>query len=302
LGVDLLPYKTCSLDCVYCECGATTHLTTQRSEFVPADQVIDELDRFLASKPDLDFVTFSGSGEPTLHAGLGKVIAHLKAHHPGYRVAVLTNGTLFSQAEARTSVLAADLLIPSLDAATPEAFRAINRPAPEIVVDKVIEGLVVLRSQYSGTFILEIFVVPGVNDTKLEIAALRAAAERIGPDAIQLNRLDRPGTDRSAQAASDEILSSFAQALSPRPVFVVPSRDPGSVRRVDDRLVEQSVLDRAGEGEVDVTTLALLLGLQEGVVAKSVNELLEDGRLVRIQTPSDTRVLVRLSEALTGSV
>ncbi len=293
LGIDLLPYKTCSLDCVYCECGATTKLTTQRAEFVPVDKVIGELDRYLRKKPELDYITFSGSGEPTLHAGIGKIIAHLKRTHPRHRVAVLTNGTLFSQAEVRQSVLAADLIVPSLDGATPEAFQAIDRPAPGITVEKVIEGLVALRAEYRGTFVLEMFIVPGVNDTNREVEALRATAERIRPDAIQLNRLDRPGAEDSVQMASDELLAMLAQALEPLPVFVVPGRRAGRVRRMDDREVERAVWERVGDGELDVTTLAFLLGLHEGVVAKNVNEMVEDGRLVRVAGPVASRVIVR---------
>src|SRR5512137_761562 len=96
LGVDLLPHKTCSLNCVYCECGPTTRLTTSRAEFAPVETIVAELDQYLGARPDLDYLTFSGSGEPTLYAGLGRIIQHLKSKHPRYRVAVLTNGTLFS--------------------------------------------------------------------------------------------------------------------------------------------------------------------------------------------------------------
>ncbi len=293
LGIDLVPYKTCSLDCVYCECGATTHLTTQRAEFVSTEQVMGELDQYLGKKPDLDYVTFSGSGEPTLHTGLGRIIAHLKAKHPRYRVAVLTNGTLFCQPEVRQQVLQADLLVPSLDGATAESFQAIDRPAPGITVADVVAGLTALRDEYKGTYVLEVFVVPGVNDTNREMVALRSAAERIRPDAIQLNRLDRPGVDGSVSVASDELLTMLAQSLEPLPVFVVPSRRAGEARRLDDRQVEQAILARLAERTLDVTTLAFLLGLQEGVVAKCVRQMLDGGRLLRVAAPVPSRLVVQ---------
>jgi wyosine [tRNA(Phe)-imidazoG37] synthetase (radical SAM superfamily) len=292
LGIDLLPYKTCSLDCVYCECGATTNLTSERAEFVSADQVMAELDTYLAKKPDLDYVTFSGSGEPTLHTGLGRIIAHIKAKHPRYRVAVLSNGTLFSRPEVRQQVLQADLLVPSLDGATPESFQAIDRPAPGISVSDVIAGLTALRDEYRGTYVLEVFIVPGVNDTNREMVALRGAAELIRPDAIQLNRLDRPGADAVA-VASDELLNMLAQSLEPFPVFVVPSRKSGETRRLDDRQVEQAIQSRLAERTYDVTTLAFLIGLQEGVVAKCVRHMLDDGRLARVDSPVPNRIIVR---------
>ena len=265
LGVDLLPYKTCSLDCIYCECGPTTHLTVKRSSLVPSDDVIAELDAYLGPRPLLDFVTFAGSGEPTLHAGLGCMIAHLKQHHPQYKVAVLTNGTLFSSEESRRDVLSADLVIPSLDGATPESFQAINRPASGVTVEKVIEGLRSLRRDYQGTYVLEIFIVPGINDTDREVVALRHAAERIQPNAIQLNRLDRPGILPSIRPASDELLASIRTRLEPLTVFVVPRRQSGAIRRVDDSEIEAAILGRLTGRSVDTTTLSFLLGLHEGL-------------------------------------
>jgi wyosine [tRNA(Phe)-imidazoG37] synthetase (radical SAM superfamily) len=279
LGVDLLPYKTCSLDCVYCECGATTDLTATTAAFVPAKQVLAELDDYLGRKPDLDFVTFAGSGEPTLHAELGSIIAHLKSKHTNYKVAVLTNGTLFTRQEIRAAVVQADLLVPSLDGATASSFNTINRPEPSITVAGVIDGLALLRKQYRGTFILEVFIVPGVNDTDDEVRALREAALRIGPDAIQLNRLDRPGILPWVTQASDEILARIHAQLEPLTVFEVARRQAGETRRMDDEHVRAAILSRLAERALDTTTLAFLVGCHEGLVAKHVRQLLAEGRL-----------------------
>jgi wyosine [tRNA(Phe)-imidazoG37] synthetase (radical SAM superfamily) len=279
LGVDLLPYKTCSLDCVYCECGATTDLTATTAAFVPAEQVLAELDDYLGRKPDLDFVTFAGSGEPTLHAELGSIIAHLKSKHADYRVAVLTNGTLFTRPEIRAAVVQADLLVPSLDGATASSFNTINRPEPSIAVAEVIDGLALLRKEYRGTFILEVFIVPGVNDTDDEVHALREAALRIGPDAIQLNRLDRPGILPWVTQASDEILARIHAQLEPLTVFEVARRQAGETRRMDDEHVRAAILSRLAERAFDTTTLAFLVGCHEGLVAKHVRQLLAEGRL-----------------------
>jgi molybdenum cofactor biosynthesis enzyme MoaA len=260
---------------------------------VPVATILAELDQYLSDKPELDYITFSGSGEPTLYAGLGAIIEHLKAKYPQYRVAVLTNGTLFSKAEVRREVLRADLLVPSLDGATPESFQAIDRPADGITVDQVIEGLVALRDEYHGTLVLEVFVVPGVNDTNQEMMALQKAAERIRPDAIQLNRLDRPSPNGTVQVASDELLALIVQALAPLPVFAVPTRRPGEARRVDDQQVELAVLNRLESRTHDTTTLAFLLGLNEGVVAKCVQQMLADGRLVRVPSTLPHRMVVQ---------
>jgi wyosine [tRNA(Phe)-imidazoG37] synthetase (radical SAM superfamily) len=301
LGVDLLPHKTCSLDCVYCERGATTHLTTSRAEFAPVEAIIAELDKYLGPRPDLDAITFSGSGEPTLYAGLGRIIQHLKTKHPRYRVVILTNGTLFSKPEVRREVLQADLVVPSLDGATPESFQAINRPAHGITVEQIVEGLVALRSEYQGSLVLEVFVVPGVNDTNREVEALQAAAERIRPDAIQLNRLERPSATGLVPVASDELLTLLVQALEPLPVFAVPSRRSLDSRRIDDQQLEQDILARLERGARDTTTVALLLGLNERIVAKAAHRLLDDGRLVRVPTAQKNRLVLERAHLKEGS-
>ena len=136
LGVDLVPHKTCSLNCVYCECGDTTTLTSAIAEYVPTGDVIAELDGYLSGSPRLDVVTFSGSGEPTLHAGIGKILRHLKERYPQYKVAVLTNGTLLHDPGVRKSIAMADIVVPSLDAVGPEAFARICRPAAGITLKK----------------------------------------------------------------------------------------------------------------------------------------------------------------------
>jgi wyosine [tRNA(Phe)-imidazoG37] synthetase (radical SAM superfamily) len=145
LGVDLVPFKTCSLNCVYCESGGTTAITSTIAEYVPTDGVISELDRFLSVSPALDVITFSGSGEPTLHAGIGRIIAHLKQKYPAYKVVVLTNGTLLWDPGVRESLSGADIVIPSLDAVSPGIFDKIARPAAGITPERVIRGLAEFR-------------------------------------------------------------------------------------------------------------------------------------------------------------
>jgi wyosine [tRNA(Phe)-imidazoG37] synthetase (radical SAM superfamily) len=173
LGVDLIPLKTCSLDCVYCECGKTTRLTVERKEYIPVDRVIAELEVYLRNNPPLDFITFAGSGEPTLNSGLGNVISYLKQNFRQYRTCLLTNGTLFTDPEVRAEAAAVDLIIPSLDAATEDTFNRLNRPEISLDCTAIINGLEQLRSEYKGEIILEIFIVPGLNDTELEPLVLQ---------------------------------------------------------------------------------------------------------------------------------
>lgn len=193
LGIDLVPLKTCSYNCIYCECGKTTNLTIERKEYVPTEEVIAEIDHFLSIKPKLDFMTFSGSGEPTLHSGIGIIAHHLKTRHPGYRLALLTNGSLFWDENLRNDVREIDVIIPSLDAVTDNIFKKINRPHRSLNIDEIISGLESLRLDFKGEIWLEIFIVPNLNDQIPELDHIKDAIMRIKPDRIQLNTLDRPG-------------------------------------------------------------------------------------------------------------
>lgn len=191
LGIDLVPHKVCSLNCVYCECGRTTKLTTEREEYVPADMILAELSRFLKENPAPEYITFSGAGEPTLNSEIGKIIDEIKSDYPAIPIAVLTNGTLFSNRQVRSELLKADLVLPSLDAASDEVFHQINRPSGNLSVSNCIEGLVNFRNEYSGKIYLEIFILPGYNNSPDELDRLKKAILQIKPDRVQLNTLDR---------------------------------------------------------------------------------------------------------------
>jgi wyosine [tRNA(Phe)-imidazoG37] synthetase (radical SAM superfamily) len=210
LGVDLIPYKTCPYDCVYCECGPTTSHTSRRREYVPTYEVIAELDQFLSTSPGLDFITFSGSGEPTLHIGLGEIIGFLKRRYPEYRVAVLTNAALLSDPAVRSALLHADVVAPSLDAVSDDVFRKIDRPCPGISITDIISGLCKFRREFSGEIWLEIFIVPGINDSLSGLEQFCRVIAAISPDRVQLNTLDRPGTEPWVSPATQESLQAIA--------------------------------------------------------------------------------------------
>jgi wyosine [tRNA(Phe)-imidazoG37] synthetase (radical SAM superfamily) len=208
LGVDLVPFKVCSFNCIYCEVGATTNLTLERSEYVPVDAVLAELEDFLSTNPPLDYITFSGAGEPTLNSGIGRIVTHIKERYPQYKLALITNSSLFGDPTLRAEIAAVDLVLPSLDAVSPKVFARLNRPNHALSIDEIVEGLIAFRLESEATMWLEIFLSPGINDTPEELAALKAACSRIQPHSIQLNTLDRPGTD---------IQSQIIQTISRRP-------------------------------------------------------------------------------------
>lgn len=215
LGIDLLPYKTCSLDCVYCECGGTTKLTNERSEYVNTREVISEIDSYLSQKPLLDYVTFSGSGEPTLHNGIGSIIRHIKEKYPEYKVCVLTNSTLLTDSAVRKDISEADLIVPSVDAMTDASFEKILRPHLSLNYLMILEGVRLLRKEYKGKMIVEYFVVPGINDSPEEISLLKDYLMSLSPDSVHLNYLSRPGAEDWVKTASDSELEKIASQLYP---------------------------------------------------------------------------------------
>jgi len=279
LGVDLVPYKTCSLNCVYCECGDTTDLTTTVAEYVPTDGVIAELDAYLAGSPHLNAVTFSGSGEPTLHAGIGKIIGHLKARYPRYTVAVLTNGTLLHEPGVRKSILGADVVVPSLDAVGRDAFERICRPAAGIDPDRVVAGLVEFRKEFPGTMYLEIFIVPGINDNPGELARLRDACRAIGPDRIQINSLDRPGAAGWVRPMDGSELLAIRDFFRPLDVEIIGKPAPrpqGDARAVNIITSIMSILRRRPSTADD---LLLALGVERGELDSTLESMVASGMI-----------------------
>lgn len=280
LGIDLVPHKTCSLNCIYCECGATTDLTLERGEYVPTARVIEELDDFLEAKPELDNITFSGSGEPTLHSGIGTIIKHLRTHHPSYRIAVLTNGCLFFRKEVRDEVLEADVIVPSLDAATERAFRRIDRPPRDLDLQEVISGLIALREEFSGEIWLEVFVVPGINDTDEELAALKEAIGRIRPDKIQINTLDRPGVVDWIRPATAEELAHVVEALHiPGTERIGRPASRTDLASFSGDLAD-AILQTLRRRPCTVDDLATVFGLHRNEINKYIQVLVEKGAIV----------------------
>ncbi|MBU2537243.1 MAG: radical SAM protein [Proteobacteria bacterium] len=230
LGIDLVPPKICNFNCIYCEIGATTTHTCARKEYIPLSELLAEIDTVLADREllnHLDVFTITASGEPTLHSGIGKIIRYIK-EKSDKPVVVLTNGSLLYLPEVRQDLLAADIVIPSLDAAREESYRRINRPAACSPLAELIEGLITFRKEFSGKFWLEILLASKINDSPEDIAALVAAVKEINPDKVQLNTVARPP------------LESFAKPLTRTELEGVARQLPGEV----EILVDFSTRDR----------------------------------------------------------
>ncbi|MFO7734854.1 MAG: radical SAM protein, partial [bacterium] len=204
LGVDFIPAKTCSLDCVYCESGPTTNLSTERCKFISPDEITAELDSFLSTKPSIDYITFSGAGEPTLYSGLGQINDFIKKNYPGFKTALLTNGTLLWREDVRKECYGIDLVFPSIDAGSEEIFKKINRPEESLHIKKVLGGIREFSLNYKGSLWIEVFVLPGINITEKALGDIKSAISEIPHEKIFLNTLDRPGSESGLKKASSE--------------------------------------------------------------------------------------------------
>lgn len=280
LGIDLVPFKTCTLNCVYCECGETTSLTTAIDEYAPFGEVIKELDEYLSKKPVLDNITFAGSGEPLLYSRTGEIIDHLKFNYPDYNVCILTNGTLLYLPGVRKAALKADTIIPSLDAVSEDIFKKINRPAPGITVKEIIDGLKKLRMEFKGDIFLEIFIVPGLNDTEKEINKLKEVCGKIKPDAIQLNSLDRPGTEGWVKKASLESLKSIRDRLSPFQVTIAGESEYGrkDINRISED-ISGTIIATISRRPSTYEDLSAVLGVKRTDLNRILKELLDNGKI-----------------------
>ena len=205
LGVDIVPTKTCTLNCIYCQVGKTTCKTIERKEYVTPEKILAELKVMLKSGKEINYITLSGNGEPTLNSKLGEIIKEIKKITV-LSVAVITNGTLLTDKNVREELLSADLVMPSLDAATQETFEKIDRPYPSLKIEKIIEGIADFSKIYKGKLWLEIMLVKGVNDNQDELNALKKAVEKIEPDKIQLNTPVRPTCEKGVEIVSQKKL------------------------------------------------------------------------------------------------
>jgi len=212
LGVDIIPRKYCSFDCVYCQVGKTTHRETGRARFCDPGRVVEEVVQRIGQGGRIDFVSLSGSGEPTLSSDIGWIIGELK-RKTSVPVAVITNGSLLSRQEVRRDLVLADVVLPSLDAASEGVFEKINRPDPAISLAGIVEGLRAFRREYRGMIWLEIMVIKNINTSQEHLEMLKKILDTISVDRVQLNTICRPPLQSTAKGVDKGELSSIARFL-----------------------------------------------------------------------------------------
>ena len=274
LGIDIVPFKLCTLDCIYCQLGKTTEKTVERKEYVSIEAVLAELREKLAEGLDADYITISGSGEPTLHSRLGELIDGIKKI-TDIPIAVLTNGTLLYRQDVRADCAKADVVLPSLDAGDEEGFRKINRPHRDISIKNLISGLCTFRDEFPGQIWLEVFLIDGLNTADEQIARIRAVMERIHPDKVQLNTAVRPTAESTIKRVSAEQLHSIAGRLGKNCEVVAdfsPARSAGGLEAK-----AENVLSMLKRRPCSLDDICLGLGIARNEALKYITHLQQQG-------------------------
>jgi wyosine [tRNA(Phe)-imidazoG37] synthetase (radical SAM superfamily) len=285
LGVDLLPQKVCSFDCVFCEVGRTLHRTIERKEYVPTREVIKELRKWKALKIPADVITVAGSGEPTLHIGFGEIIDEINSWQ-SYPSLLLTNSSLMFLPEVRKEALKAKIVKASLSAFDQQSFNAICRPHPELVFTKILEGLHSFRNEFKGKLWLEVFIVPGINDATDAVKNIARLIKALNPDKVQLNTAIRPAAESFVKAADGELLKKLATLFEPAAevigFFNFNKRDELEFYG-NEKVSQEAIIKLIGRRPCSLEEIALALNAKKETLAAILETLLEN-KAIRQET------------------
>jgi wyosine [tRNA(Phe)-imidazoG37] synthetase (radical SAM superfamily) len=282
LGVDLVPFKTCTYDCIYCQLGSTTVKTAERNEWLDRDAVLEEIRRKLDSRPD--YITLSGSGEPTLHTGLDEWMKAIRSITE-IPIAVLTNGSLLWRDEVRRELRQADLVVPSLDAGDAELFRQVNRPCEAVSFERMVDGLAAFREEFPGQYWLEVLLLDGRTSNESEVEKIAAHARRVRPDRIQLNTATRPPADSLAKPVPRARLTRLARLFDPPAEVIADFSHP--VRSEAASAVAADVLATLRRRPCTLPDLVAALDLHRNEVLKYLDALADRGLIQHTVRGSD---------------
>ena len=233
LGVDVLPPKSCTWNCIYCQLGKTGEYVTERREFYPREEILEEIRQAVEDSAAVDWITFVGSGETTLYKGIGWLIRQTKKL-TDIPVAVITNGSLLYLEEVRNELLEADAVLPSLNAGSEKLFERIDRPAPLLTYERHIEGLVAFRKVYHGKLWVEVMLIAGVNDTAEALQDIAVALEKVKPDTVHLVLPTRPSTESEVRLPSEEGIARARLVLSQVATVVHPVKGSMNLKNTAD--------------------------------------------------------------------
>lgn len=276
LGVDILPFKTCSFDCVYCQLGSTPKKTVRRIRHFSPREILGEIQQALDSGKRIDHITFSGSGEPTLNKALGGIIRGIKKM-TSVPVVVLTNSSLFHRYDVRKALLPADVVVPTLDAVTQDTLMKVHRPHSVLRIKKIIDGLIRFRKEYKGKIWLEVMLVKGLNDHSSHLKKLKAVISLIQPDKVHLNTVVRPPAEKWARALRLAELRKIQTFLGGKTEIIAEfrkKRQPPTGKNLS-----ESIFSAVRRRPMTLKDLALSLGESIDEVEKQAHKLIREGKI-----------------------
>ncbi len=278
LGVDLVPFKVCNDDCVYCQLGRTTDHTVERRAYVPVGEVLSQLEAALRGVAAPDHVTLAGSGEPTLHAELSEVIrgARRLTDAP---IAILTNGGLLWDASVREDCALADVVIPTLSAGSEAVYQRLIRPTPGLTLERVVAGMADFRAMFAGQIWLEVFLVQGVNTTETELEAIRDQVRRLRPDRVQLNTAVRPVPETPLRPLTLAEMNRAAAIIGPEAEVI--SHTPPPPPSADGQVTSEAVMKLVQCHPCTSADLAQGLTASPAMLTEIIEQLVAEGRIVK---------------------
>ena len=285
LGVDLVPFKTCTYDCIYCQLGRTTCKTTERRAYAPVSEILAEVESRLKVETSPDYITLSGSGEPTLHSDIGGIIAGIRKI-TRIPIAVLTNGSLLMSEAVRAALMDADVVIPSLDAGDDAMFQRVNRPHPDISFAAMVSGLKQLCQSYRGEVWLEVFLLGGLTATDAEVAKIAQCIKHICLTRIQLNTVARPPVEDYAYPAPLKQLERYCGFFFPQAEVIAEHAAPSSCASFESSVKE--VLALLQRRPCTLHDVANGLAIHPAQAAKHIETLLKQGAIRQIKSGSNS--------------
>ena len=277
LGVDLVPLKTCTQNCIYCQLGVHGERITQRMPYIDIALVLKELKERVAAGLNADYITLSGSGEPTLNSDIGRLIDGIRKI-TDIPIAIITNGTLFSDDNVRKECSKADVVLPSLDAGDEKTFQQMNSPATGIGFTEFVDGLCRFRSEFNGQMWLEVFFCEGVNTSEKQVADIKAIVDFIMPDRIQLNTAVRPTVDPHARKVPAEKLEAIAKQFGDT-AEVIADYSKARPAKAKDR-GSDDVLEMLMRRPCSIDDICSGLAVEAEQVQPIIDTLIEQGKVI----------------------
>lgn len=272
LGVDLVPFKTCSYNCVYCQIGPTRETTLDRKPYVSPEKILSQLKVCLNRGISPDHITLGGSGEPTLNSEIKLIIDGIK-DLTSIPVAVITNGSLLSDEVVRSDISQADVVLPSLDAGEEGLFKQINRPHPEIDFKQMVNGLIEFRKMYTGKIWLEIFFIEGINATDEHVKAYARWAKDLKPDKIHLNTAVRPTAESHIHSVSQEKLQHFCDLLGEKAEVIALFKEKSQDKTTSN--IKGDILGMLARRPCTLEDIAAGLNLHQNEILKYIDPMIK---------------------------